>query len=60
MYKARNTIVHVMLPIVCMYAHTRPTVTLTRSEITNKSARTRRNGELPSAVTATLMKNQNH
>src|SRR6516162_4103037 len=58
-YRARNTYAQATLPAACMHAHTRPKVTLKTSETMNKSARTKRNGELPSAATSTRMKNQN-
>jgi len=58
-YRARNTYVQATLPVACTHAHSRPKVTLKTSETINKSARTKRNGELPSAATSTRMKNQN-
>src|SRR6516162_7017062 len=58
-YRARNTYAQAMLPLAWTYAHTRLKVTLKTSETINKSARTKRNGEFPSAATSTRMKNQN-
>ena len=41
------------------YAHIKPKVALKTSATINRSARTKRNGEFPSAATSTRMKNQN-
>src|SRR3970040_885683 len=46
-------------PLACTKAQIRPSVTLASSERMNRSARTMRNGEQPSAATSTRMKNQN-
>src|SRR5437763_11797556 len=58
-YRARNTVAQVGLPLVCTYAHIKPKVALKTSATINRSARTKRNGEFPSAATSTRMKNQN-
>src|SRR5712692_5305646 len=57
-YNVNHACVH-ELPRVWAYAQIRPSVTLASSERTNRSARMRRNGELPSAATSARMKNQN-
>src|SRR3990170_1363617 len=57
-YRPKNTLVPEP-PRDCRKAQIRPSVTLASSERMNRSARTMRNGELPSAATSTRMKNQN-
>src|SRR3990170_3684337 len=58
MYKPKSTLAP-ELPFACRKAQARPSVTLASIERMNRSARTMRNGELPSAATSTRMKNQN-
>src|SRR5262249_49252758 len=58
-YRAMNTYVQAMLPLAWTHAHTRPKVTLKTTETINNSARTKRNGEFPSAATAPRIKTKN-
>ena len=57
-YKTNNTLVQIS-STRDKYPQTKPSVTLIMSSTTNRSARTNRNGELPSATTSTRIKNQN-
>src|SRR5215510_11527300 len=58
-YKARNAVAQPVAPMDWKKAQISARVTLATSETTNRSARTKRKGELPSAATSTRMKNQN-
>src|SRR3546814_18431529 len=55
-YRVRNTLAQPALPVYWTSAQITPSVTLSVSETTNRSARTMRNGELPPAATSTRMK----
>src|SRR5579862_3423439 len=57
-YRARKTVAH-PLPPAWSHDQMSASVVFATSERTNRSARTRRNGELPSAETSARRKNQN-